>query len=155
MAHDSNEYLIETLGQLVGAKKEATALRERLTNVEEALTERDRFNALKQNENDELRVRNAKLELEMMQLQNANAALQLATKNRDALHELLKVSKMDVTTQQQRADTLEQRLHELDKEKNALARELQAAAQIVRVDVGSFLASIYHVTPTNTPSKLA
>ncbi|KAG2044716.1 hypothetical protein BDR03DRAFT_937086 [Suillus americanus] len=148
MAHDSNEYLIETLGQLVGAKKEATALRERLTNVEEALTERDRFNALKQNENDELRVRNAKLELEMMQLQNANAALQLATKNRDALHELLKVSKMDVTTQQQRANTLEQRLHELDKEKNALARELQAAAQIVRVDIG------VNTNPLPTPRSM-
>jgi hypothetical protein len=58
----------------------------------------------------------------MMQLQNAvcrvhidviarifhvptrrqNAALQLATKDYDALHELFKVSKMDVTTQQQR-----------------------------------------------------
>lgn len=148
MVHDSNEYLIETLGQLVGAKKEATALRERLTNVEEALTERDRFNALKQNENDELRVRNAKLELEMMQLQNANAALQLATKNRDALHELLKVSKMDVTTQQQRANTLEQRLHELDKEKNALARELQAAAQIVRVDIG------VNTNPLPTPRSM-
>lgn len=95
-----------------------------------------------------------------------NAALQLAMKDRDVLRGLLEVSKMNVTTQQQRvisqlhldvalglhvfqADTLEQRLRELDEEKNALTRELQAAAQIVRVDVGPFMADIYKATPTN------
>ncbi|KAG2077184.1 hypothetical protein BDR04DRAFT_651757 [Suillus decipiens] len=165
MAQDSNEYLIETLGQLVVAKKEATALRERLINLEEALTEKNRLNALKQSENDELRVRNAKLESDMMQLQNTlvcrvhidataktfydalthcqNAELQLVTKDRDTLNGLLKVSKMNVTTQQQRANTLEQRLHDLDGEKKALVHETQAAAQVVRVDVGLFLVYIY------------
>lgn len=150
MAHDSNEYLIETLGQLVGAKKEASTLRERLMKLEEALTECNRLNATKQNENDELRVRNAKLEFEMMQLQNANAALQLATKDYDALHELFKVSKMDVTTQQQRANTLEQRLREADEEKKALVRELQAAAQIVRMDIGVNTNPL--PAPRNTPN---
>lgn len=52
MAHDSNAYLIETLGQLVKAKKEVTALRERVTNLEEELTERNRLNLVK---NDEVR----------------------------------------------------------------------------------------------------
>ncbi|KAG2353980.1 hypothetical protein BDR07DRAFT_647413 [Suillus spraguei] len=150
MVHDSNEYLIETLGQLVVAKKEATALRERLINSEEALTEKNRLNALKQNENDELRVRNAKLESDMMQLQNTrNAELQLVTKDRDALNGLLKVSVMDVTTQQQRANTLEQRLRELDEVKKALAHEIQAAAQIVRVDIGVNTNSL--PTPPSTP----
>lgn len=51
MAYDSNAYLIETLGQLVKAKKEVTALRERVTNLEE-LTERNRLNLVK---NDEVR----------------------------------------------------------------------------------------------------
>ncbi|KAG1826067.1 uncharacterized protein BJ212DRAFT_1475413 [Suillus subaureus] len=152
MAHDGNEYLIETLGQLVGAKKEATALHGRLTNLQEALTERDRLNALKQNENDELRIRNAKLELDMMQLQNANAALRLATKDHDVLRELLEVTKMDVTTQQQRANTLEQRLHQLDQEKNTLAHELQAAAQIVRVDIGVNTNPL--PTPRTTPNDM-
>lgn len=145
MAHDSNGYLIETLGQLVDAKKEVTALRKTLTNLEETLTERNRLNTLKQNENDELRVKNTKLAFDMMQLQNANAALQLAMKDRDVLRGLLEVSKMNVTTQQQRADTLEQRLRELDEEKNALTRELQAAAQIVRVDAG------VNTNPLSTP----
>lgn len=52
MAYDSNAYLIETLGQLVKAKKEVTALRERVTNLEEELTERNRLNLVK---NDEVR----------------------------------------------------------------------------------------------------
>jgi hypothetical protein len=52
MAHDSNAYLIETLGQLVKAKKEVTALRERVANLEEELTERNRLNLVK---NDEVR----------------------------------------------------------------------------------------------------
>jgi hypothetical protein len=55
MAHDSNAYLIETLGQLVEAKKEATALRDRVSNLEEdlsQLTERNRLNLVK---NDEVR----------------------------------------------------------------------------------------------------
>lgn len=150
MAQDSNEYLIETLGQLVVAKKEATALRERLINLEEALTEKNRLNALKQSENDELRVRNAKLESDMMQLQNTlNAELQLVTKDRDTLNGLLKVSKMNVTTQQQRANTLEQRLHDLDGEKKALVHETQAAAQVVRVDIG--LNTHSPPTPPSTP----
>ncbi|KAG1783825.1 hypothetical protein EV702DRAFT_17518 [Suillus placidus] len=151
MAHKltKEEYLVETLGQLVDAKNEATALRDRLTNLEEALAERSRLNALKKNENDELRARNTRLELDMMQLQNANAALQLATKDRDALQGLLEVSKMDVTTQQQRANTLEQRLRQLDEEKKALTHELQAAAQIVRVDVGMNTNPL--PTPRSTP----
>lgn len=40
------------------------------------------------------------------------------------------------------ANTLEKRLQELNNEKTALARELRAAAQIVRVDVGPFLFNI-------------
>ncbi|KAG1899097.1 uncharacterized protein F5891DRAFT_415571 [Suillus fuscotomentosus] len=155
MAHDGkfnklNEYLVETLGQLLEAKKEATVMRERLTALEADLTERDRLDALKQSENDELRVRSTKLEFEMTQLQNVNAALQLATKDRDALHEQLKVSKMDVTRQQERANTLEQRLQELNNEKTALARELQAAAQIVRVDIGVNTNPL--LTPRSTPN---
>jgi hypothetical protein len=55
MAHDSNGYLIETLKQLVEAKKEVTTLREGFANLEETLTERNRLNTLKQNENDEVR----------------------------------------------------------------------------------------------------
>jgi hypothetical protein len=54
MAHDNNEYLIETLRQLVGAKKEAIALRRRLASLEEALAERNRLNSVKQNENNEV-----------------------------------------------------------------------------------------------------
>lgn len=150
MAHDSNGYLIETLGQLVGAKKETTALRERVANLEEALTERNRLNSIQQNENDELRVKNTKLTSEMVQLHNANAALQLATKDCDALRGLLEVSKMDITTQQQRANSLEQRIRELDEEKNALTRELQAAAQIVRVDTGVNTNPL--PTPRNPPN---
>jgi hypothetical protein len=76
---------------------------------------------------------------------------------------------MDVTTQQQRvisklahrvsmwprantcfqADTLEQRLRELDGEKQTLMREFQVTAQIVRVDVGPFSANIYQAISTN------
>lgn len=52
MAYDSNAYLIETLGQLVKAKKEVTALRERVASLEEELTERNRLNSVK---NDEVR----------------------------------------------------------------------------------------------------
>ncbi|KAG2350490.1 hypothetical protein BDR05DRAFT_26106 [Suillus weaverae] len=95
-------------------------------------------------------MRNAKLELDMMQSQKTNAALQLATKDRDALHGLLEVSKMDVTTQQQRANALEQRLRQLDEEKKVLTHELQAAAQIVRVDVGVNTNPL--PTPRSTPN---
>ncbi|KAG2159985.1 uncharacterized protein EDB93DRAFT_1112813 [Suillus bovinus] len=152
MAHDSNlkklnEYLIETLGQLVEAKKEAAALREQVTNLEKKLTEHDRLNASRKFENDELRGRNAKFELEM---KNTNAALQLATKDRDVLNRSLDASKMDVTTQQKRANTLEQQLRKLDEEKKALARELQAAAQIVRVDIGVNTNPL--PTPRSTPN---
>ncbi|KAG1757446.1 hypothetical protein EDB19DRAFT_38093 [Suillus lakei] len=138
MEHDKagEGYLTQTLEQLLGAKKEVAVLRERLTDLEHAANERDRLNALKQEENVQLRVKNAKLEDNIMQLQNLNAALQPAAKNRDTLRGLLEVSMADATTQQQKVVTLEKQLHELTADKQTLTRELQAAAQIVRIDVG-------------------
>ncbi|KAG2129886.1 hypothetical protein DEU56DRAFT_486734 [Suillus clintonianus] len=131
-----DKYLIQTLEQLVGAKTEATALSERVATLQDAANEHDRLSALKEEQSDKLRDRIAKLEIDKMQMQNANAALQLAVKDRDALHGSLEMFRADASTQRERANALGQLVRELDEEKKALTRKLQAAAQVVRVDVG-------------------
>ncbi|KAG1755160.1 uncharacterized protein EDB91DRAFT_277238 [Suillus paluster] len=143
---DHNKYHIETLEQLVDAKKEAQVLRERLTRLEDAVNERDRLNVLIQAKNGQaetetrqLHERNSTLEQDVMRLQDENVALQHATEEHDALRRSLELSTQDALTKQQKVDTLEKRLRELTEEKEALTRELQlgqATARVVRVEVG-------------------
>ncbi|KAG0708985.1 hypothetical protein DFH29DRAFT_890000 [Suillus ampliporus] len=140
---DHNKYHIETLEQLVDAKKEAHALRERLARSEDTVNERDRLKVSIQENRDQaeaetrqLRDRISTFEKDVIRLQDDKAALQHAT---EVLRGLLEVSKTDASAQQQKVDTLEQRLRELTEEKETLTRELQvsqAAARVVRVEVG-------------------